>query len=123
MWQSSFGSADLSDPSADLDGDGRSNGNERVWGLGPTNASSIQPIETILDPLTGIFRYTRRDPSLTGLTYTVWTSANLTAWTEDADATQPPSEPNENGVQTVEVTLSPERIGVPSLFVQVRASN
>ncbi len=99
-----------------------SNGNERIWGLDPTNAASFQPITTPLDPKTGAFRYTRRDPSLTGLAYTVWTSTNLKDWTEDAGALQNSSKSNANGDQAVEVTLSPKLLGTPTLFIQVQAS-
>jgi hypothetical protein len=109
-------------PTADLDGDGVTNGDERIWGLDPTSASSFKPIETPLNPVTGVFRYTRRDRTLTGLTYTVWTSTNLQDWTEDSEATQLPGAPNEKQVETVEVTLSAGLLGNPSLFVRVGAA-
>lgn len=56
----------------------------------------------------GSFRYTRRDPELTSLSYTVWTSPDLQNWTQDTGVLQ---EPTSNvpvaDVETVDVTLSP----------------
>jgi hypothetical protein len=124
-WASSFEGADLSDLSADYDLDGLSNGEERIWGLDPTNAGSCRPIQSPLDPTTGVFRYTRRDRALTGLTYTVWTSTNLMDWTEDLGegAAQTPGDPDDQGVLTEEVTLSPELLANPALFIQMRAAD
>jgi hypothetical protein len=120
-WAMAYEGADLGDLSADFDGDGLSNGEERIWGLDPTDASSCQPIRTLLNPVTGTFRYSRRDRALTGLTYSVWTSPDLVNWTLDLTASQVPGEPDETGVLTEEVTLSPELLASPSLFIQVHA--
>jgi hypothetical protein len=122
-WASSFEGADLGDLSADYDKDGVSNRDERIWGLDPTSGASHNPIITPLDRSTGTFRYTRRDRSLTGLTYSVWTSTDLLNWTEDLSAGQLPGEPGGNGVLTEDVTLSPELLVNPSLFIQMRAEN
>jgi hypothetical protein len=67
-----------------------------------------------------MFSYTRRDPSLTGLSYRVQTSTDLVNWSDDDAATQNPGTTDSNGNQTVEVTLS---IPLPEdkLFVQVIA--
>ncbi len=121
MWKTSFGEADLSDLAADYDGDGLSNGEERIWGLDPTKGSSRNPIITPLDPATGKFRYTRRDPARTGKTFTVWTSADLADWTQDTAATQLPG-PMVDFIETVEITLTaPPANG--RLFVRVHASD
>jgi autotransporter-associated beta strand protein len=120
-WAMAYEGADLGDLSADFDGDGLSNGEERIWGLDPTDASSCQPIRTLLNPVTGTFRYSRRDRALTGLTYSVWTSPDLVNWTLDLTASQVPGEPDETGVLTEEVTLSAELLASPSLFIQVHA--
>ncbi len=127
-WAAEYPGANLTDPDADLDGDGMTNFEERAFGLNPTSGSSVNPI-TI--PLNGAFTYTRRDPSLTGLSYTVWTTTNLQAWspgnpdgwTEDSGAMQAPGVPDSNGVQSVSVTLSPGLLTGEKLFVRVRASN
>jgi hypothetical protein len=121
VWKTSFGEADLSDLSADYDGDGLSNGEERIWGLDPTAPSSRNPIVTPLNPATGKFRYSRRDPVLTGKTFTVWTSGNLANWTQDTGATQLPG-PMANSIETVEVTLTAAPVN-GRLFVRVQASD
>jgi hypothetical protein len=121
LWKTSFGAADLSDLSADYDGDGLSNGDERIWGLDPTKAGSRNPIVAPLNPATGKFRYTRRDPVLTGKTFTVWTSGDLRNWTHDAAATQLPG-PMVNAIETVEVTLTAPPVN-GRLFVRVHASD
>jgi hypothetical protein len=122
VWAEAYEGADLSDLSADFDGDGLSNGDERIWGLDPTRASSCNAIQTPLNPETGTFRYTRRDRALTGLTYSVWTSPDLLTWSEDHTAGQLPGNPDANGALTEDVTLSPELLNNPSLFIQVRAA-
>lgn len=120
-WAATYSGAELSDPDGDFDDDGLTNNEERIWGLDPTSASSFNPYAVPLDA-TGAFRYTRRDPSLSGLTYTVWTSTNLQVWIEDTSADQRPETPDANDVETVAVTLSPELLATPELFVQMRAT-
>jgi hypothetical protein len=67
-----------------------------------------------------MFSYVRRKPSLTGLTFKVWTSSNLTAWTEDTGAVQTPVDAGDN--QTVSVTLSGTKpLTAPKLFVRITA--
>jgi len=113
---------DLSDPDGDLDRDGLTNDEERIWGLNPTSASSFNPYSVPLDA-GGNFSYTRRDPTLSELSYTVWTSTDLQLWTEDTGAVQLPETPIVSEVETVAVTLSPGLLGAPELFVQVRAAD
>ena len=121
-WTAQWTAVNLVNPDADLDGDGMSNDHERIWGLNPTNASSVNPINFNTGLKSGSFTYTRRDRALTGLNYTVWTSPNLKDWTEDLGAAQTPGAPDGNGVQTVNVTLSPGPLANPSLFIRMRAS-
>ena len=96
------------------------NDEERVWGLDPTDGRTASPFTALLDSA-GTFTYTRRDSSLTGLTYTVWTSSNLQHWTEDTGAVQSPGPPDANDVESVSVTLDPGLMIGPRLFVKVTA--
>lgn len=89
----------------DDDHDGRSNFEEYAFGLDPADPSSLQPIIGNVNPSTGIFSYTRRKISLSGLTYTVWTSTNLTTWTADNAAVQTVTG-STGDVETVQVTPS-----------------
>ncbi len=118
-WSAVYSATELSDPSADSDDDGLTNAEERIWGLDPTSAASANPYTGMVTP-TGTFSYTRRDPALTGLDYSIWTSTNLSDWAEDASAVQTPGDPDENDIQTVEVTLSSTPAG-GRLFVRIQA--
>ena len=120
-WAAIYAPANLSDPAADLDGDGMTNGEERAFGLNPTRGSSVNPISVPFNRAAGTFSYTRRNPPLTNLTYTVWTSATLGSWTEDSTAVQSPGTPDANGMQVVGVTLTPGLLAAPALFVRVKA--
>jgi hypothetical protein len=105
-------------PTADPDGDGQNNQEEFAFGLDPTTGSSVNPITQQLDNATGVFKYTRTKNS--GLTYKVYYSTTLSAWTLDSSATQTPAAAV-SGVETVTVTLS---AGAPldgELFVRVEA--
>jgi hypothetical protein len=115
-----FPAANLYEANADFDGDGRANDYERIWGLSPTNAAPAGPFVNIANLKSGSFTYTRRTQSLTGLNYSVWTSSNLTAWTQDTGAVQTPAAPVAD-VETVTVNLSPSLLTGPRLFVQLRA--
>jgi hypothetical protein len=106
-------------PGADPDGDGMTNQDEFAFGLNPTLGTSVNPIVVRLNKTSGQFSYTRGAAS--GLTYTVWTSANLVTWTRDTGATQTPAAPV-NGVETVAVTLSGTKpLTFTKLFVRVAA--
>jgi len=124
-WAANYSGADLDDPDADLDGDALTNNEERVWGLDPNSGSSVNPYAVPLDPDAGTFSYTRRDPSLSELTYTVWTSPNLQpgSWTEDiaASASQLPGTPDANDVETAAVTLTASPVD-GKLFVRIQAA-
>jgi hypothetical protein len=107
-------------PASDPDNDGMTNQEEYAFGLNPTSGSSLNPI---IMPLAsnGIFQYTRRNPSLTGLAYTVWTSTDLLHWAEDAQASAGQSVAATHGdVETVGVTLSTAAVS-GKLFVRVQA--
>ena len=121
-WSEIHAPADLSDPYDDFDGDGMSNRHEYAFGLNPASSSSSDPISLPLDHASGTFSYTRRNPSLTGLAYTVWTSTTLSGWTRDEGAIQTPGSPENTVSQTVSVILSPGLTDHPSLFVRVEAS-
>jgi hypothetical protein len=112
-----YPSADLTDPAADLDGDGRSNFEEYAFGLDPTTGTSVNPITGQLDKGTHKFSYTRT--ANTGLSYTVWTSTDLQSWTGPSVVTENVGVPV-GGVETVEVTLSSPPAG-DQLFLRVQA--
>jgi len=116
-WAANYPGAELSDPDADLDEDGLTNNEERIWGLDPTMGWSLNPIS--LDTGGDTFTYTRRDPTLTGITYTVETSTDLEIWTEDTGAVQAPVTLVDE-VETMTVTLSALPVD-GRLFVRMRA--
>lgn len=102
----------------DDDADGLTNHEEYAFGLDPTGSSSVNPITVQLNKGTGQFTYQRRTQSLTGLTYTVWSSTDLVTWapaTFSESVTGPVAD-----VETVQVTLTPAPTA-PKFFVQVRA--
>jgi hypothetical protein len=72
--------------------------------------------------LTTKFSYTRRaTPALTGLVYTIWTSTDLQAWTQDPGAIQAVGAPA-GSVETVVVTLTGSKpLLATKLFVRVEA--
>jgi autotransporter-associated beta strand protein len=117
-WAAAY--APLGLPTADDDSDGMTNREEYAFGLHPKSSTSVNVITTPLSKTTGMFSYVRRKPSLTGLTFKVWTSPNLTAWTEDTAAVQTPVDAGDN--QTVSVTLSGTKpLTAPKLFVRITA--
>jgi hypothetical protein len=72
------------------------NQEEFAFGLDPITGSSVNPITQQLDKATGIFKYRRTKNS--GLTYKVFYSSNLSGWTLDAAATQPPESTHKNPI-------------------------
>ena len=120
-WDANYPGVDMSNPNADLDGDGMTNDHERIWGLDPTSSASSKPITNFSALKTGNLTYTRRLTTLTGLTHTVWTSTNLTTWTQDTGATQTVASTAGN-VQTVNVKLSNALLTQPKLFVRIQAT-
>ncbi|WP_353415665.1 Ig-like domain-containing protein, partial [Haloferula helveola] len=120
-WATIYAPADLSDPNGDFDGDGLSNDYERQFGLDPTDGGSVNPFTTPFDPA-GVtsFSFTRRDNALTGLFTSIETSFDLVMWTEDTGAVVTEAgAPDGNGIEVVDVTLSPGLLTSPRLFVRV----
>ena len=97
------------------------NRQEYAFGLDPTSGSSASPITVPLDKTNGTFIYQRRPDSLTNLSYAIWSSTDLTIWTEDTTAAQYPDTPV-GDLQSVGVTLTPSLLSSPKLFIQVRAN-
>jgi len=108
-------------PQADHDHDGSSNVMEYAFGLDPKNGSPTSPYLTKLNAATGTITYSRRKTTLTALTYKVWTSTNLSTWTEDSGASQTATAIPGTDNESVEVTLT----GFPSsearIFLHVSA--
>lgn len=109
-------------PGGDPDKDGMSNQQEYAFGLDPSSGSSVSPITVQLNKTAGTFRYTRRNPAVSGLAFTVMTSTNLIGWTADAGATASQTVVATTGdVQTVAVTLTGAPLGSATMFVRVKA--
>lgn len=102
----------------DDDNDGLTNHEEYAFGRDPTGGSSINPITVPLDKAAGTFSYNRRLQSMTGLAYSILTSTDLVAWTEDTGATEGIPIPDSE-VETVPVTLSSPPTDA-TFFVRVR---
>ncbi len=108
-------------PGDDDDADGLSNFKEYAFGLDPESGSSVSPVTVMLNKTNGTFTYTRRSSS--GLTYTIYTSTDLTSWNPDPAATQVPGAVGPNNVQPVVVTLSGSKpLSASKLFVRVLAN-
>lgn len=103
-WQNSFPNFTPNLPEQDADKDGLSNQFEYAFGLDPTSANVSSPIVTSLDH-TNTFTYQRRDPALTGLTYIVWLSSDLTTWTAAPQEAQSSTPTDSSQIQQVTVTL------------------
>ena len=105
--------------SGDDDDDGMSNFAEYAFGLDPKNGTSVQAVTGMPAPSSGTFTYTRRKGSLTGLSYEIWTSTNLTDWEQDFTVLQVPTAIPGAENESVEVTLGPASLNVWRLFVRV----
>jgi hypothetical protein len=88
--------------------------------LNPAAAASKNPFTFTASLRSGTFSYTRRDPALTGLSYTIWTSTNLVNWGQDVGAAQVPGA-TVNQIQSVSVTVSQGVLSGSQLFIRVRA--
>ena len=109
-------------PGGDPDHDGMTNEEEFAFGLDPSSGTSVNPITELPDKATGLFSYTRLHPDLSGLTYTILISTNLTDWEPDIAATAGQTVSATNGdIQTMSVTLSEAPPGSTKLFVRVIA--
>jgi hypothetical protein len=107
-------------PDDDEDMDGLTNFSEYAFGTQPKNPASVQPVTLPLDKATGTFRFRRRDPALSGLTYSTWTSTDLLNWTEDTQTAQTIS-PAGTDLEEVVATLSSLPLTAPALHVRVKA--
>lgn len=107
-------------PSGDDDHDGVTNFSEYAFGTDPKHGDPTQPVTGIPTPPAGTFTYTRRRSSLTGLSFTVWTSTNLTHWSQDSGAAQSVTATT-GDQETVQVTLSEDLLNHSKLFIRVRA--
>jgi autotransporter-associated beta strand protein len=107
-------------PDADDDHDGQSNRFEYAFGQNPA-VSSGNPVAFLSPGSAPQLSYLRRKRSLTGLAYKVWTSPNLTVWTEDTGAVQTATAIPASDNESVEVTLSPALLGNGRLFIRVSA--
>jgi hypothetical protein len=105
---------------SDDDHDGLTNFAEYAFGLLPKNGTSVQPVTGPVTPVNGTFTYTRRKTALTGLTYSVWTSTNLTSWNQDATSTQTATDIPATDNESVLVTFSPGVMNTNRLFVRVQ---
>jgi hypothetical protein len=114
-----FPGVDLSDPNADLDGDGWTNDEERLYGLDPTSGASVNPFTAAFNSTAGTFSFTRRDNALTGKFSDIETSTDLQTWTVDRGAVLVDNGPNANGIEIVNVTISPGLLAAPKLFVRI----
>lgn len=112
-------SAAVTNAEADDDQDGMCNFGEYAFALDPKSGASSHPVTLAANPSVSL-RYTRRNPALTRLTYSLWYSATLTDWHRDSGAGQSVSA-TDGDVQTVDVTPSPELLSEPKLFLQIRA--
>jgi autotransporter-associated beta strand protein len=106
---------------SDDDHDGLSNFAEYAFGLDPKNGGSIHPYLTNFESSTGTITYTRRKATLTGLTYKVWTSSNLTNWTEDTTAIQSATTIPGTDHESVSVNLTGAPITDSRFFVRISA--
>ena len=109
--------AGLTSAEADDDNDGVSNFGEYAFGLDPKSGVSSQPVT--LEDIASL-RYTRRNPALTRLSYSLWYSTGLAEWQRDPAASQSISATN-GDLQTVDVFPSPGLFSSPKLFLQIRA--
>jgi autotransporter-associated beta strand protein len=121
LWATTFTGFTDTYPGHDPDGDGMTNQQEFAFNLDPTSGASNNPIVVPFDKTTGKFSYTRLDPMITGLSYTIYTSNDLKTWTADGGASQVPSSGVYQGDEIVAVTLSPGLLTAAKLFVRVAA--
>jgi len=121
-WTADYAGADLSDPASDFDGDGFTNEEERIWGLNPTSGASANPILVPFDATAGTLTYTRRNPALSGISYSYEWSGTLAVgdWTPFT----PVSETPDGGVpiESVEITIGSLLLQETEFFIRVEAT-
>ena len=110
-------------PNDDDDHDGMTNFGEYAFGLNPNSPSSVNPVSGLIDTATGVcFKYTRRKPSLSTLTYiheysTTLASGSWNPFTPDS-ATSNGGDP----VEEVTVYIPATLLTNPKLFLRVLAT-
>ena len=103
----------------DTDLDGLDNSFEYAFGLNPTSGGSVNAFVVPFNPTTGLFTYTRRKQSLTGLAYTYQYHTSLSgAWTNFTPAVTPVSN-NGDPVEQITVTVPAALLAEPKLFIRV----
>ncbi|MDA0767254.1 MAG: Ig-like domain-containing protein [Verrucomicrobia bacterium] len=122
-WAAGFPGYDLTDPAGDADNDGLTNGREYPFGLDPTSGTSVNPITVPFDAAAGTFSYTRRNPTLTQLIYTVMISKDLQNWVANGPGGSQTPDSESAGLQTVavQVDATPLDPSDGKLFVRVQA--
>jgi hypothetical protein len=85
-------------------------------------SAKARPIISLpFDPRAGTFSYAQQDPAGTGLSYSIETSPDLSAWSEDAAAIQTVTATT-NNIQTVQVTLGGVKpLTAQKLFIRITA--
>ncbi len=121
VWAGSYPGADLTDPNDDLDGDGQTNNEERLWGLDPTKGSNPSPISSFLKSPTPTFTYTRRNPLLSraDFTYQYSTSLQTDGWHAFTPLSETPT--GTSPVESVTVRI-PAEIQGAKFFLRVLAT-
>ncbi len=107
------------DSTVDADNDGLKNQQEYAFGLIPNSGSSVNPVTSQLNKTTGLFSYSRRKLSLTGLAYTYQYSTTLAGWTDFT----PDSTSSNSGdpVEIITVDVPDALLANPAIFVRVVA--
>ncbi len=107
------------DADVDADNDGLKNQQEYAFGLVPNSGSSVSPITSQLSKTTGLFSYSRRKPSLSGLAYTYEYSTTLAGWT----VFTPDSTSTNSGdpFEIITVDVPNTLLANPAIFVRVVA--
>ena len=102
----------------DDDHDGLNNFTEYAFGLNPKNGETTSPFTSYPTPDSEVFTYKRRKLSLSGLTFTIWTSSNLVEWSIDSSAVEKILG-GSGDAEDVEVTLSAPVTGQKRRFVRL----
>jgi hypothetical protein len=86
-------------------------------------SAKARPIISMpFDPIAGTFSYARQDPAGTGLSYSIETSPDLSAWSTNAPPATQTVTATANNTQTVQVTLGGTKpLTAPKLFIRVVA--
>ena len=122
IWAGSYLPVAIGQPGDDYDNDGLTNDEERLWGLDPTSPASVNPIPAPFDPAAGTFTYQRRDPALSGATFSYEYSTTLAPGSWQAFTPDPVTTDGESPVETVTVSPPAGLLANRALFVRVVAA-